>query len=275
MQLCVNFFPSFFLDTYSMLSHVTKSSSNEQIEILKSAVRNNVEEWSILKSNLLSKQGTVNENNINAVILKTIVRNKKLELALSFVNHLTKCNSAFNIGVTNSILSLYYELGKQKSLSDPQKQFILSTYKDLYGRHNVLDYSTAEILLHALCAIDDWKKALKALQDIQVSCTPSHSAYSTLIGTLFRNNKEKDALLIIERSLSDSRPLQFVAYKEWIAYFFRKYKNKATILKHLDKINEHISSNCAVITEETAEHFKSTYNFLGWHATFSEIQKNR
>ncbi|CAG4996780.1 unnamed protein product [Parnassius apollo] len=252
---------------------LNKSPGNEQMEYLKSALDTNFQDWPVLKVNILSKDGSVNEKNVDAVILKTMVRNQRLDSASSFANYLKSSNSVLSIGATNSILGLYFEKGRKKSLSESEKQFILNTYMDLYNKYKVLDYSTSESLLHALCAIDEWEKAFKVLDDLKLSCTPSHSAYSTLIGTLFKNNKVKEALDMINRSVSDLRPLQYYAYKEWMHYFLRKYKNKGTIIKHLDTICSHITENCAVISMATVDEMIKIYTSLGWNAEFVEVIK--
>ncbi|XP_068629830.1 mitochondrial ribonuclease P catalytic subunit [Battus philenor] len=257
----------------SMRHYGNKCSGDDQIGYLNWALETNLQDWSILKNNILNKPGVMNEKNVDGVIIKTMVRNRKLDSALSFANHLKSVNLNLSMGATNGILSLYYEMAKEKPLSEPEKQFILSTYNDLYAKFQVLDFTTAEILLHALCAIDDWKKALKVLNDIKVSGTPSHSAYSTLIGTLFRNNKEKEAMMLISNSLSDLRPLQHYVYKEWIEYIRRKYKSKDKILKNLEKISLHISANFAVISEKAAVEIKKNYLSLGWRADFVKIDK--
>ncbi|KPI92626.1 Mitochondrial ribonuclease P protein 3 [Papilio xuthus] len=193
---------------------------------------------------------------------------------MSYSDYLKSSTTVLSLGVTNGILSLYYQKAKVNPLIESEKEFILRTYEDLYDKYKVLDYSTADSLLHALCAIGEWKKALKVLDDIKMSSTPSHSAYSTLIGTLFKCNKEKEAMNFIQRSLADLRPLQHYAYKQWIEYYERKYKTKGTILKHLDKICLHISANFTLITKETADEIRNKYVSSGWKADYTKITQD-
>ncbi|KPJ06579.1 Mitochondrial ribonuclease P protein 3 [Papilio machaon] len=257
-----------------MRCYTIKFSGTEQIDYLNSALEEKVTDWANLKSKILNIQGILNDKNVDAVILKTIVRNRKIDLALSYLDYLKSSTPVLNIGVTNGILNLYYQKAKETPLIESEKEFILRTYEDLYAKYNVLDYSTAETLLHAVCAIGEWKKALRVLDDIIISSTPSHSAYSTLIGTLFKCNKEKEAMDIIQRSVADLRPLQCYAYNEWIEYYRRKYKTKGTIIKYLDKICWHISANSTLITKETADKIQNAYVSLGWKADFTKIRQD-
>lgn len=258
-----------------MRCFMTKSSGTDQMEYLNSALEGKVIDWPELKSKILNIQGILNEKNVDAVILKTMVRSRKLDLALSYSDYLKNSKTVLSIGVTNGILNLYHQKARMNPLLESEREFILKTYEELYDKYKVLDYTTADSLLHALCAINEWKKALRVLEDFKISSTPSQSTYSTLIGTLFKCNKDKEALDIVRRSLADLRPLQHYAYKQWIEYYQRKYKTKGTILKNLDKICSHISANFTVITKETADEIKNTYVSLGWKADYSKITHDR
>ncbi|XP_034832789.1 mitochondrial ribonuclease P catalytic subunit isoform X1 [Maniola hyperantus] len=252
-------------------------NKTEQIEFIKSAIETSKSEsnWSDLKNNVLCKQGNLNEKNVDAVILKMMVANKKFNAALSFANYLQKSNQEPSLGAINSLLNLYYEYAKEYELSEPEKEFILSSYTSLYGKYKVLDSVTCERLLHALCAINEWKKSMKILDDILLTGIPSHSAYSIVIGTLFKNNKKAEALKIIEKSENNRRPLQDYAYEEWMKYIFRKYKDKKTILKYLNELCEHISKNCTVVPEATARKLKESFEAMNWTVNFTEINKHR
>lgn len=200
-----------------------------------------------------------------------MVNSEKFDAALSYADFLRKSSKELSLGSTNGLLILYYELGKKNLLSDRDRQFILETYHGLYEKYKILDYSTCEKLLHALCVIDEWQKSLKVLDDIKLSTTPSHSAYSTLIATLFRNNKSTEAISLIQRSINDRRPLQDIGYDEWIKYINRKYKQKKTKLKYLDEICVHIANNFVTVKQVTAEKIKATYDSLGCKAQFASL----
>ncbi|KAI5646293.1 protein-only RNase P domain-containing protein [Phthorimaea operculella] len=250
-----------------------KKYINEQMEFIK-AQTNKVDDWTTFRTTVLSKPGSVNEKNVDGVILKVMTNYKKIDLAMSYAEYLKKSGNELNLGVINALLGLYYELAKENPLRDEEKQFILNTYNNLYEKYEVLDSVTCERLLHALCAIGEWKKALKVLDDIFVTGSPTHSAFSTIIATMFNLNKKTEALKMIEKSLRNQRPLWQVAYESWINYILRKYKTKDTIVKYLDEICVHISKNCAVIPEKTAEKLRETYSSLGWHARITRIKKH-
>lgn len=243
------------------------------MDYIKSILENKIEDWTSIKNNILKIQGSLNNKNIDGVLLKVMVNNKKFDEALSYAEYL-KRSDELNLGSINGLLALYYNMEKEKELSDQEKAFILDTHKSLYEKYKVLDSTTCERLLHALCAIKEWKKALKVLDDIHHSGSPTHSAYSTIIATLFKINKKSEAMKLIEESINNRRPLKHVAYEEWINYILRKYKEKKTIAKHLEKIFLHLSKNYAVVSMETAMKIKDTYDFLGWNAHFTKIRKN-
>ncbi|CAH2090267.1 unnamed protein product [Euphydryas editha] len=204
-------------------------------------------------------------------MLKVLVTNKKFDEALSFAKYLKSSHNELSLGAINALLNLYYEYSKENILSDDEKQFILDANKTLYEKYKVLDSTTCEKLLHALCSINEWKKSIKVLDDINLTGTPSHSAYSFLIATLFKNNKRADALKIIEKSVQNRRPLQDIAYDEWMKYILRKFKDKETLLKYLNEICHHISNNCAVVSAATAQRLKESYECLNWNVNFTQI----
>lgn len=246
---------------------------DNQIDYIKSLENNSLEDWKGVKTSVLSMRGNINPKNIDAVMLKILVGNKNLTAATSFFQYLKSSNEELSLGTINSILHMYYEMSKSNKLSKEQKQFILDAYGRLYEKYKVLDSSTCEQLLHVLCIINEWEKALKVLEDIHLSSVPSHSAYSTLIATFFRLNKKKKALELIHDSVRHKRPLQDIAYEEWVQYILRKYKDKKAIGKYFNEIFEHIALNWAVITENTANRLRSSYESLNWDAQFSRMRK--
>ncbi|XP_023949668.2 mitochondrial ribonuclease P catalytic subunit isoform X2 [Bicyclus anynana] len=264
-----------YLNIITRLITTPNTNSSEQVEFIKSATESSKSEpnWSNFKNNVLCKQGNLNEKNIDAVMLKTMVANKKFNAALSFANHLQLSNKELSIGAINSLLYLYYEYAKEYDLSEQDKAFILKTYTHLYEKYQVLDNATCERLLHALCAINEWRKCKKVLDDIQLTGTPTHSAYSTLIGTLFKNNKKAEAMKMIDISENNRRSLRDCAYDEWMKYIFRKYKDKKTVLKYLNELCTHISKNSTVVPRATANKLKESFESLNWNVQFTEIRK--
>ncbi|CAH0755127.1 unnamed protein product [Diatraea saccharalis] len=257
-------------------SPITKGKHGiDQIDYIKSAISNQSEiEWSTVRDNTLQMPGTVNEKNLDAVLLKLMVNTKKFDAALSYAEYCKKTYNQLTLGCTNGLLFLFYEMSKINKLTSEQKTFILESYNSLYEKYKILDTTTCERLLHALCAINEWKKALKVLEDINFSGKPSHSAYSTLISALFDNNKKGEAIKLINRSVSDNRALQTNAYVAWINYIQKKYKERKTKLKYLEDICLHIFNNSVTINEETAKSIQDVYTSLGWNANVAKIKKN-
>ncbi|KAL0828912.1 hypothetical protein ABMA28_003814 [Loxostege sticticalis] len=248
--------------------------ATDQLEYVKSAILSTGNlEWPTLKKNTLEIKGSINSKNIDAVLLKVMVNSRKFDAALSFAEYLRSTNKELNLGSINGLLVLFYEMGKVNELAEEHKTFILESYKDLYSKYKVLDSTTCEKLIHALCVIGEWKKALKVLDDIKLTSKPSHSAYSVIIASLFQANKKSEAMKLIERSVSDNRPIQHVAYAAWINYVLKKYKDKKTLIKHLEEINVHIANNAVNVTEKTAQFIQETYTNLKWDAQFTRIRK--
>ncbi|XP_045499800.1 mitochondrial ribonuclease P catalytic subunit [Colias croceus] len=248
-------------------------NSSEQIDYLKSILANGVRDWPLVQENVLKKYGNYNNKNIDSMMLKLMVRNKEFDAAMEFADFLKTNNRDNSLGATNGLLNLYFHYGMEHELSNVQKQFILDSYVNLYEKYKILDYSTAENLLHALCVINEWKKCIKVLEDIKISGTPSHSAYSTLIGTLFKINKKSEAMKMITKSMNDRRPLLDYAYEEWLKYINRKYKDNKTIIKYLNEISTHISNSCIPITKLTANRIKEAYSQVEWDANLTSMHR--
>ncbi|XP_028034689.1 mitochondrial ribonuclease P catalytic subunit [Bombyx mandarina] len=246
---------------------------SSQIAYLESELEKSSFNWNELKKNILFERGNINEKNFEGVLLKFMVQRKKFDAANSFVCYINKKNEELSLGAINGLLMLYYEMSKENKLIDEGKTFILKTYRDLYKKYKVLDYTTSEKLLHALCCIGEWEKALKVLDEINLSSVPSHSAYSTVIATLLKLNKKKKSMEIIEKSILARRPLQDDAYDAWIDYILRKYKDKKIIEKYADEICLHIINTYSTISEITANKIKDLYSSLGWKANYTKITK--
>lgn len=252
--------------------HVREKQPDEQIEYIRT-IEKSTQNWVSVKNEILSKRGNVNQKNIDSVMLKSMTTARNFDAALSFTKHLQSSSEDLPLGTINSILGLYYEIEKTTKLSKDQKKFILDSYNNLYDKYKVLDYTTCEKLLHALCTINEWEKALKVLNDIHLTTVPSHSAYSTLIATFFKLNKKKNAFLLIEESVQHKRPLQENAYEEWMNYILRKFKDKKVIAKHMDDLFSHVAKYCAIVPLQTANKLKEFYSSMNWDAQFSRIKK--
>lgn len=269
----VNRFSS-FSSVYKHIGDTPRVNTSEQFDYIHFAIDDNsTMDWPLLKSSVLSKPGNINQKNYEGVLLKLMINYKKFDAALSFANHLRSNSEDMAIGTINGLLGLYYEIGKTRKLSEEEKTFITDAYKSLYEKYKVLDFSTCEKLVRALCVIDEWEKAIWVLEDIHLTSIPSHTAYSFLIGTLFKNNKKKRAFELIKESINHRRPLLYEAYEQWINCILRKHKDRKDILKQLSEIHDHIERNYAVVDENTSNKLKETYLNLGWDAEFTKIRR--
>lgn len=253
----------------------SRLNSTDQLQYFRSVLNTGEKDWSLIKYNLLKRRGNYNEKNVDAMMLKVMVRSDDFDAALKFAEYLKSNNTELSLGAINGLLILYHNYAKNNNLSREERDFILDAYQKLYDKYKILDYSTAENVLHALCSINEWKKCLRVLDDIKESGKPTHSAYSNLIGTFFRINKKSDALKMINRSVIDRRPLQDYAYEEWIKYIHRKYRDKKTILKHLEEICEHIAIWGTPVTKYTANKIKDAFSALEWQTKYTEILRKK
>ncbi|KAJ8719521.1 hypothetical protein PYW08_011696 [Mythimna loreyi] len=258
---------------FSQNVYTRERHPDEQIDYLKSIIENNAEDWTVVKNDVLSKQGNVTQKNIDAIMLKFMVGFKNHKAALSFAEHVVNSGDELSLGTINALLHLYYEIGKSNKLSKEQTKFIVDVHNSLHDKYKFLEYSTCERLLHALCIINEWEKALKVLDEIHLSSVPSHSAYSTLIATFFKLNKKKKALELIQESIKHKRPLLENAYEAWLDYILRKYKDKKVVAKHLDEVFSFVAQNCAIIPLDTANKLKEIYSSMDWDAQFARIRK--
>ncbi|KAL4711134.1 hypothetical protein ACJJTC_009505 [Scirpophaga incertulas] len=249
--------------------------ATEQIDYFKTAIENNKKiEWPNIKKNILQIPGSITQKNIDAVLLKTMVNSRNFEAALSFSKYLKSTDEELDLGAVNGILLCLYELSKTRDLTPQQKSFIVNSYTSLYKKYNILDSSTCERLLHCLCSVKEWQKALKVLDNISFTTCPTHSAYSTLVAMFFDLSKKREAVKMIQKSVNDNRPLQTKAYEAWISYILRKYKDSKTMLKYMEEICLHIKNNSAVIEEDAACKITEVYNSLGWSGNITRIRKN-
>jgi len=72
-----------------------RCASNEQIRIITEFVTESSSSkinWNALKTNVLSiNRGYINEKNINGIILETCSKQKRLDLAKSYMNYVREC----------------------------------------------------------------------------------------------------------------------------------------------------------------------------------------
>ncbi|CAG9123307.1 unnamed protein product [Plutella xylostella] len=245
----------------------------EQKDFVLSSLKDPITSWPDFKTSVLSKQGIMTEKNFDGVILKLMITSRNYRAALSFVEFIKKTNVELSLGSINGILRLYATVSLEHKLTDDQKKFILDMYDYLYKKYQVLDFTTSEELLHALCAINEYKKSFKVLEDIYLSSTPSTSTFSTLIATLWNVDKKTEALQLMQRSLEEKRPLQDKVYHAWIEHINRKYKHKKTRVRHMEEICSFITKNFITLTEASAAKLRDNFVLYGWKAQNTSIRK--
>lgn len=143
--------------------------------------------WKEIREDLLNQSKNITSVNIDAMTLHYCISHKYFNAAFDYINHLKEENIKLNLATLGKYFRLFYELHCEGNLTQEQKQFIWSTYKDLQKLHKVLDPNTNENVIYALSVTENWRECLTLLENTKIIAMPTAAAYSVTIAAAFYN----------------------------------------------------------------------------------------
>jgi pentatricopeptide repeat protein len=124
-------------------------------------------------------------------------------------------------------------------------------------KHSILDASTAENVIFALCATKAWKQTLDFLGMIKFSCKPNASTYSVIIATAFYNRDYDTGWKLLREMISNQRIALPEVYMSW-------FKNCPRNIEDFEKMMYFIGNNNVLIPKNVGVDLAKAFHELGF-----------
>ncbi|KAL7036024.1 hypothetical protein ACKWTF_008661 [Chironomus riparius] len=225
--------------------------------------------WDTIRNEIQLNEKTVNEFNIDSLILSKCFNGAQLDVALSYINFLQSKSLEINDASVSKLIRLYYKhfSAKREEFTKSQEDEILKWCKIIIDRHETLDASTAENIVHGLSLTHRWKDAFKYFDHIKMSGKElSDSVYSCILSKAIEN----DSYSIIWDLLNEMSENQVVPRSYVFIQWFNKHINDE------DKVNEmleYISDNHILLPEIDIQNFSDALK-PKYTCSFVSINRN-
>lgn len=138
----------------------------------------------------------------------------------------------------------------------------------------MLDSSTLEHVILALCVTPDWKLSIKCLEDIKITCKPSSSTYTAIISRAFDSSDTiKIGWDLLNEMIAMERKPQCKIFISWINYC-KKNQDLNESLKNIEKMIEYIGNNDILVSKLVAESFENYFKSKNIKSKSIKIKSN-
>lgn len=231
--------PSKHETNYSFESSLNKRDYIRQEELLQNKLKANVfkvnqitnEDWEAIKRSILEMQGSINEENIDAIIMNSSSE-FGLSLCKSYFKYLKSTEKRINRATYGSYLRAFYICSS--SCSEHDLKQILQIYKELITVYPILDSYTAEKAILALCLTENWKEYDKLFNEIKKSYHPTGLVYSAIIKTSFKNSEVELGWQLMEEMMLNCGRVPDDIFMFWL----QRNKENKDLTRVLDFFNK-------------------------------------
>lgn len=208
-------------------------------------------DWSSVRSELIANEKFLKPANINGIVIDFCLREKRLDVAKSYLEYLRTNSLEVNDGCISKILSIYYAFYAKAQLdpSPEDEAEMISMSSALMQKYPVMDSILASNVIRALSLTRKWLKSIELLEHIKVTELPSVATYSCIISKAMEEDRIKLAWTLInevfEKKTMPSIPV-FIKY-------FKKFCDN---IEETEKMFQAIHDHSLIFPEQHLEEFR-------------------
>lgn len=239
-------------------------------DILKDLLGNNQPkiEWDAVRNELLASDKSVRPANIDGIIMGSCFSQLRLDVAKSYAEYMKANSLEMNDAGVGKFLFLFYRHHQQTEtpLSEEDEGQIIQYSEALFKKHQTIDASLAENMIHALSITRNWSKCIELLPHIQFT----DSAGSSTISCIVSRAIDEDRLDIAFKYVENLLDRQLAPHPEVLLKFFEKLQNDNVQTERLLNI---LSDNNFMLPERLLEEFAMMFRDTR-RCTFVKINKS-
>lgn len=213
-------------------------------------------EWQKVRSELLANERSVNESNLDGIIIGHCSKEQRLDIVKSYVKFMKEKSLSISDASIGKLLRLFYQNYKHQKIeiSDDDEVEIIKFCNALVDKYPVLAGSLAENVISGLCLTKEWMRSLELLNHFRsAGSSPSATAFSCIITKALEEDKLDIAWNLLHQMISE----QIVPRPSIFLEFFQKLHGDEVKLEELMNM---ISDNSLMLPEKDIEDFRKVFS---------------
>lgn len=215
-------------------------------------------EWESVRKELIASERFINPSNLDGIIIEKCVKDIRLDVAKSYVEFMKSKSLQMNDASVGKLLRLFYrhhqKTNQESQISEEDEADIIKLSNSLLEKHQILDSTLAENLIHGLSLTRSWMKCIDLLGHIQVTTSPSTSAYCCIISRAL----DEDKLDIVWNLLDELLGKQLVPSVSVFLKYFNKFRDDNTATEKMLNV---ISDYSFMLPERSIDEFKEVFTY--------------
>lgn len=221
--------------------------------------------WTEVRKNILRNSKFYSKVNVDATILGLCGRHGSLEVGRSFMRYLEHTQVPMTAAIAGKYLKLFKLPSGEISLDPEESQEVLRVCSGIRERYPVLDASTTENLIHAICLTGHWRDSLGLLDLVREFSQPSHAAFNDIAQAAFRHGQLELAVSVLEDGITAGRLPSAASLLSWITYNGQDVERLLFFLQH----------HTLVVPEQVATELKRHLERLQVKVAMSSVSRNK
>ncbi|XP_066144541.1 mitochondrial ribonuclease P catalytic subunit [Euwallacea fornicatus] len=218
------------------IAKVRRTPEDMVVSALENAKIGENQNWDDIRRRILDQKGyvTITSDNIDGVIMASIVQLNRLDLAKSYLNYLNFIKTVPNLATIGKYFRLLYDNHKNKSLEFDEHK-IIELCNEVRRKYPVLESRTLENIILALSLTSKWKHCFDIMREIKISTNVSTLSYSALASAAFRNKNELLAWGLLREAVSKEKFPHGTAYLSYLE-ILKTQQEQESIVKGVEKL---------------------------------------
>lgn len=240
-----------------LFSSVNKTRNRFKLEtdLMNSVLSNPAEkvEWQSIRAEMRSSK-RVNESNLDGIILGMCNQQRRLDVAKSYFEYLKSQSIQINDVSISQLLRMFYNHYEQdkREVSAKDEAEIIRLSRSLLQKHEILEITLAENIIHGLSLTSEWLECLKLLTQIKELYSPNKSTYSCIISKAI----EEDRLDIVWKLLNEMFAKGIAPSTSVLLQYFQKYRDDHA---KTEQMLVAFSENNLMLPEESIAQFMEVF----------------
>lgn len=215
-------------------------------------------EWESVRKELIANERFVNSSNVDAFVIGTCSKERRLDIAKSYVDYMKSKSLNINDASAGKLLRLFYNHHQNEAMEDCEKisdedeAEIVKLCDSLLGKYEIVEASLAENLIHGLCLTKNWMKSLDLLNQIRMTSSPNATTYSIIISKAFDEDHNELAWNLLSKMSNE----QFMPKSATLLKVFKKFQRDDV---ETEKMLSLMSERSVMLPERTIEQYHEAF----------------
>nr|XP_046487976.1 mitochondrial ribonuclease P catalytic subunit isoform X1 [Neodiprion pinetum] len=248
---------------------ISKFENLAVLQTLKGQTSLSSDQWTNLRKEIMETDMPSAANAVDTTILQFCSHTENFELGKSCMKYLRENNYELNPALVGVYFKLLYR--NKDTLTEDEKQEILSIYNDLRLKYPLLDATTAEYCVMVISLTEKWLDVIELLEMIKISCNAASRAYNAAISAAFNNGDSELGWKLLHDMVKIKRVPSSDAYIAYLNYCLQNFEKPQDRVQEIEKLFNFFTQYCLSPNEDVINQIATIFTKLGWVANTGTV----